>query len=236
LFNKIGKWFVILIAVVVLAMGYLLYSQHNEISRLKIAVEKANGYAGGKLLPEDVMSDIEVLKNSITEMRRLGPDTVIVVEHYLPAESEVHYTSELDETAWQQMQDIMAQLTVLQMSGDTTGLAALRVEIDKLKYSMYTTTVEYSNYGLVIRPAIGIGINGSLDEEIVLGARLFYYNRYGLGVHGTISDFSDVELGTGLFIDARLPYFNNVGGYIGEGYNWTTKEWNTRIGLQGYLN
>lgn len=237
--NKIANVSIVIVILAILVMAYLLNFQNSKISDLRTELELARGYATGNIIPEDVLHDIEILKNSITEIRRLGPDTVIVTERYIPSESEVHYIAEIDTFTWSQMQDILEQLAVLEMNNDTTGLAELRATVDKLKYSLYTTSVEFDTYGTCLEPTIGLGANEHGSEEVVVGVRLLYANRYGIGLQGAVSNFTDtdsLELGIGGFGDARIPYFENVGGYIGGGYNFTQSEWNFRVGLQGYLN
>lgn len=234
--SKIGAIASIVVILLVLIMGYLLYSQNNKINKLEDDLKKAYGYSSGSIIPEDVLDDITILKNTITEMKRLGPDTVIVTERYLPPESEVRYVAELDDFTWNKLQDIYEQLAHLEVSGDTTGLAELRAEVDNLRYNLYHTTIEFDTYGFCIEPVIGLSVNDDINEEIVAGARLFYYDRYGIGLHGVLSDFSEPQGSVGGFVDGRLPYFNNVGGFLGGSYNFTDKDWNVRLGLQGYLN
>jgi len=225
------------LVVVVLSMGYLLYSQNNRIEEL----ENKKPAIFNTSLPEGVLADIEVLKNNITEIRRLGPDSVYVVQSYVPRESEVHYVAEVDEFTWSQLMDIKEQLTLLQASGDTTGLAELVRQVEALKYELFNLTVDFDTYGTCLEACAGGSINENKTGEIVVGARLLYWNRFGIGLHGVIgnlhpTDTEDTEFGIGIFGDCRIPKMENVSGFIGGGRNFTTNEWNLRAGLLGYFN
>jgi hypothetical protein len=226
-----------ILVLVVLVLGYLLYSQNQRIEELenKKYVNISNS------IPDNVLADIEIMKNRITEIQRVGPDSVYVIEQYVPHESEVHYVATVDEFTWNQLMDIKEQLTLLQASGDTTGLAELEARIDSLRYNLFQMTVDFDTHGFCLEPVVGGSVNESANGEIVIGARLGYWNRYGIGLHGTLSNFhptdmNDTEYGLGGFVDGRIPNFENVGAFLGGGYNFTREEWNTRIGLQGYLN
>lgn len=234
--DKLGKWLALVIVIIIFIMGFMLYSQNKSLCRLQEELYKVHHLAQGNSLPENVFSDIEILKNSITELRREGADSVYIVQHYLPSESEVHYVTTLDSLAWQRLLDISEQITYLEANGDTLGLAELIAEVEALKYNLFTTEVEFDTYGTCLEPVIGLGLNNSVTPEVVLGARLLYYNRLGVGLNAIVGFGDDTEVGIGGFIDSRLPYMDNVGFYFGGSYNFMKTEGNLRIGLQGYLN
>jgi len=225
------------LVLVVLVLGYLLYTQNQRIKDL----ENKKYVTINNVLPDNVLADIEILKNTITEIQRVGPDSVYVIEQYVPHESEVHYVTELDSLAWNRLMLIQQQISSMEMSGDTTGLNELREDLEALKYQLFITRVDFDEYGLCLEPCAGLSANEHGQGEVVVGARLGYWNRYGIGIHGVATNFNpthieNTEYGIGGFIDARIPHFENVSGFVGGGYNFTDEDWNARIGLQGYLN
>ena len=236
--NTFGKYLGIGFMLLMFGMGYFIYSQSKDINKLKDELEKTYNLAAGNVLPENIYSTIEILKNSITEIQRIGPDSVYIFESYLPPESEVTYITELDSLAWNRLLEISSQIALLEETGDTLGLAGLFAEVEYLKYHLFSTTVDFDSYGTCMGSAIGLGANNEATPELVLGSRLFYYNRFGVGLNGVVGFPKDekTEFGVGAFVDGRIPRLNNIAGFIGGGYNITKSDWNFRVGLQGYLN
>jgi len=241
MFEKLGKWVLILGVVVVLIVGYSLYYNVQKVNRLEAELSDVRKLAGGAVLPENVYSEITALQNQMEILERRGPDSIFVTQYrYIPSESEVRYVTEQDTLVWRQITQLNRELGYLWAAGDTVGYNELCVELDKLKYSLFHTRVEFDRIGWCSVPFIGGGLTDDADGELNIGARLGYWSRFGIGLQGEVVFPSDstrnVELGTSAFADWRIPHLNNTAIYGAFGRNWTNKEWQISAGLHLYLN
>lgn len=242
MFEKLGKYAVLIVVVGVAILAYSLHRQTQRVRQLEQDLNEVRGLAGGNVLPEHVYLQITELQNQVQVLERRGPDSVFVTTHqYIPVESQVQYIVEQDTLVWRQIQQLNQQLGYLWAMGDTVGFNQLNQELQILQNRLFRTKVVYDKRGWCSVPFIGAGINNELEGELNAGLRLAYWNRFGVGVQGDITFPEDtirttVEWGTSVFADWRIPHLNNTAIYGGLGRNWTREEWQTRFGLHLYLN
>ena len=90
------------------------------------------------------------------------------------------------------------------------------LEITKLLNDIDTTAtigIEYQKGGFIFKPSFGIGWDGrgANDNEeiidIILGSKLFFYNRYNIGTYFYLRGLG---VGFGRHLDDLLPLINNA--------------------------
>jgi hypothetical protein len=238
MFEKIGKWALVLGVVAIFILAWALYSTTKQVKELETSLNEVRELAGAAALPKSVYTQITALQNQVEVLERQGPDSIIVTQHhYIPSESEVRYVVEQDTLVWTQIQQLNREMGYLWAMGDTVGFNEVNAALEKLKYSLFHTKVVFSTHGWCTEPFIGGAINDESVGEVNIGARLGYWNRFGIGAQGDVGFPTDstIELGISGGADWRIPHLDNTAIFVGGGYNFTRSDWQARFGLHVYL-
>lgn len=169
------------------------------------------------ILPDDVVMQAE-FKNHILQLaRRIDGDSSYVITTYIPTESTIEYIVRTDTLALGRLENayiLLAQLKYrMETASDSARVDSLEVAILNLQRALYVFDVEYDTHGTCLVPEVGVGLDTDARFNIEAGARLYYINRFGIGLHGAMAvpaDSSGSWGGSvGIFGDWRIPGFDN---------------------------
>ncbi len=230
---------VVIIAVVVIAF----FVQCNTISGLRNDLLKVRAIAED--LPENVVT-ASIMENYILkEISRIdGTDSLIIETNYVPLETEVITTVILNEEALMQLEQTQLLLWQLrqnvQNSADSARIDSLDIAINNLKRTLYIVDVDYDTHGFCLVPEAGVGIDTDLNPNIEAGARLYYINRFGIGLHGALEIPSDStekwEGAAGVFFDWRIKGLENTAPFGSILYDFPDQQIKFMVGGHVYLN
>lgn len=236
------SWLAIAVIVAVVVISFFVLC--NTIAGLRNDLRKVRAIAED--LPDDVVT-MSVMDNHILkEISRIdGTDSLIIETNYVPFESEVVTTVVLNEEALTQLEQTQLLLWELrqnvQNSADSARIDSLNIAIRDLRRNLYITDVDYDTHGFCFVPEVGVGVDTDLNPNIEAGARLYYINRFGIGLQGALeipSDSTESWSGAvGLFGDWRIPGLDNA-ALSGSPllYDFSDEKIKGMIGIHVYLN
>ena len=236
------KFLLGIIAVLALAIVGQYFYFNGQIDDLGQAIRSA--YSQMEKLRPGEESKISIEDEVLTYLDRYAPDSVYIKQQYVPAEGSVDIVIQRDTVAMEELNQLYMEIVRLRESGDVsdTVLDSLETELDRLASNVYITEVNVDNSGFCMEPEAGVNVNESGDFGISGGARLFFYNRYGLGIEGSVyksdqlfQEDSESEFALGGYGDFRIPPIENVSGKLGIGYNFTDSDWSVNVGLNFYF-
>lgn len=235
LIEKVISIMLFVLIFAVLFGGYTLYRSRREVAELRQQVASLQGITNEYTLPPHVIARVKLLDSRLTLVERLGADTITVIQSYVPPESEVIYTVQQDTVAWNLLTSLHEQLLV---ATDSLEIAQILMEIDSLKAHLFITTVDFARMGFCVKPFIGGAINASAGLGVNAGARLAYWNRYGIGLQGSVyfPEPDSLEFAIEGFAGARIPRLENTEVFLGGGYNFTKRTWEALFGIHVYLD
>ena len=235
------KWLAIvgIVAGIVIAFFVLC----NTISGLKNELRKVRAIAED--LPEDVITMSVMDQHILKEISRIdGTDSTVVEMRYVPMESEVITTVILNEEALTQLEQTQLLLWQLKQnvhnSADSARIDSLDIAIHNLRRNLYITEIDFDSHGFCAVPEIGIGCDTDLNPNIEAGVRLYYFNRFGIGVHGAVEIPTDSteswDGSAGIFFDGRIPGLENTAGSGSILYDFPAQQVKGMVGVHVYLN
>ena len=233
----------ILTYVLVGAMAFLLIQQRCTMRELRNQIGDID-IPEPYQLPDDVVTMTQLEGHIMKVVSRIEGDTsYIVEEHYIPDESSVKYIVRVDTLAMEQLEQAQSALWQLQQQvqspEDSIRVDSLQTEIDRIRMMLTVTDVEYDTHGFCLVPELGIGLDSHFDPNIEVGARVYYFNRFGAGFHGAITLPVDTEqtrdASLGIFLDYRLPGWDNAAFFASGDLELTSGQGKLVGGLQVYL-
>lgn len=219
-----------------LAIGGVFLYQRHEISSLRHELEKTRVVVGS--LPSNVVTQSILEDNVLRLTKRIeGTDSVIVETQYVPVESSVIHTVKIDSTALSELETAQIQLAELEESmlivADTARVEELRQHIENLQRMLYTTKVDFDTHGWCLEPCFVGGIDSNVEGVYGGGARLYYLNRFGLGVQGTVNENQTGSVGG--FFDYRVPKHETLAPYVSGDYDFNSEKIKGEIGIHVYF-
>ncbi len=224
-------------------MAFFLINQHCEIRELKR--NQAIGLQPAEYnLPDDVVTFAQMDEHIMKVINRVGPDSVFISETYVPAESSVEYVVRVDTVALGELEAAQALLARLELEvetlGDSAAVEELKASIAELRAAIVTTEIKFNTHGTCFVPEAGVALDADLQVNVEAGARLYYWNRYGIGIHALAEipeHGNDTWSGAvGPFIDGKLPWWDNVAVFGGFEYDFGKKETQASAGAHVYFN
>lgn len=237
--KKIGEIFPYVLLSI---LGLLLVQARCDISGLHDTIEnlpQAKPYQ----LPDDVVMMAELDKNVLSIIQREGGDSTYVINHYIPAESSIEYITQVDTVALGRLEEAYILLhhleAAVETASDSARVDSLRVAIQNIERDLYNIGIEYDTHGFCFVPEVGASVDTDFNANIEGGARLYYINRFGLGIHGAVEIPTDSTEGwdgsVGLFGDWRVPNFDNVAIFGSVDYDFPEKKVKGMLGAHIYL-
>jgi hypothetical protein len=229
----------IVIGVLVLFSG----QQYFAMRSFRNEVENQPNYKPYRL-PDDVVTTAQLEGHMMKVISRVeGDTTYIVEEYYIPQESSVEYIVSTDTLVMEQLEQAQILLWQLQQQvqspEDSIKVDSLQAEINRIRMMVTTTEIKYDSHGWCMVPELGIGIDSHFDPNIEAGARLYYYNRFGAGLHGAITlpiDSAQVrDASVGIFLDWRVPGLDNSAIFGSFDHEFTSGQNKGMLGWQVYL-
>jgi hypothetical protein len=229
----------------VLALGALSYM--NVMSSCEIRELKDSQVTGlqptGDNLAGDVISLAQIDDRIMRAINRVGPDSVFISETYIPSESQIQYIVRTDTVAMGQLEEAQALLARLEAEmetrSDSLAVEELKAAIARLQLAVVTTEIKYDTHGTCLVPEVGIGLDTDAALNIEAGARLYYWQRFGLGVHGMAGipaeSGGDWSGSAGVFADYRIPRWDNVAAFLSGDYDFAERKIQGTIGVHVYL-
>lgn len=232
----------LIIAYVLLGfMAFFLVNQHCEIKELKDS--QVTGMQPAEYhLPDDVVTIAQMDAHIMKAIRRVGPDSVFISETYIPSESSIEYIVRVDTIAMGELEEAQALLARLELemetSSDSAAVEELRLAVEALRAAIVVTEINFDTHGPCLVPTVGIALDSDLQPNIETGARLYYWNRFGIGVHALMEvpvEADDEWSGAaGVFIDWRAPW-DNLALFVGSEYDFGKNEAQASAGAHVYL-
>jgi len=235
----------IIVYLILGALVYVLLNQRCEIQELRKEMGKIDNPTIKPFeLPDDVVMMAELEDHVLKIISRVGGDTTYVVsETYIPPESSVEYIVRTDSLVLGQLEQAYQLLGELQQQAlspeDSLRLDSLEQEIQNLERMVTTVDFDYRTHGFCIYPEIGIGVDTEARPNIEGGARLYFIDRVGFGIHGAAAapvDSSQTWKGSaGIFGDYRIPGLDNTAIFGSLDYDFATEQLKAMLGVHGYL-
>lgn len=231
----------VIVVLAVLMAGQYLYFK-GQLEDLSGAVRDA--YSQLHKLQPGEESKISIEDEVLTYLDRYAPDSVYVKQEYIPPEGSVDIIVQRDTVAMQELNELYMEIVKLRESGNVSDsvLDSLEAELDRLGSNIYITEVNVDNSGFCLEPEAGVCVSETGDFGISGGTRLFFYDRYGLGIEGSVykpdqlfEEDSESEFALGGFGDIRIPSVENLSAKIGAGYNFTDQDWSVNVGINFYF-
>lgn len=221
--------------------GLILY-QHTKISSLESQIDELKTQQesyltnGESLLQEEQIFRVSMNSDMMRLIERVDEIQVQVSDIYIPPEGSYSVIVERDTTYIPVIDSLWTEIYKAVMTNDTTLVATLQEQLKGYYSAMYTTKVDTHTSGFCFVPAIGAGTNDIGDFDADLGARLFFYNRFGAGASVGTTPFTETnDFRVDGFIDYRIPKLDNLAPKIYGGYNFTDSDWEIGIGANFLL-
>lgn len=220
--------------------GLYIKHQNTRIERLQQSIsQKSSSHVIDEKL---ILSSVDKLlvrikQNLVQGVERVASDSVVYIYREVPVEGEVEIVITQDSTVVDSLQDLILQLNILLQ--DSTGASAFMIDslqqrFDDLKFRLFRTQYNITNKGFCLVPAIGVGINTDGDASITCGARVAFWNRFGVNVSVGLNNFNYKTPTFRTTLDYRFPNLRNVSiGVFGEYI--LNSGLSTGIGLNIYL-
>lgn len=222
--------------ILVLVLSFILYFvQSNKIDSLQKEITTLRNnpttvIAGKDLLTREQELLIQLNKDMLTILDRLDSTRVEVETRYIPSEGGYTIITQENPEIRAAIDSILATVRDGSLDENTYNL------LTDLMHQLYDTNVDITDHGLCFTPLIGGGIDDDASVGADLGARLYYYQRWGTGLTVGVTPFED-ELGLRLdgFIDYRIPRLDNLAPKIYGGYDFSREDGELGVGLDFLL-
>ncbi|MCK4821075.1 hypothetical protein KA005_35250, partial [bacterium] len=149
-----------------------------------------------------------------------------------------------NEEALTQLEQTQLLLWQLQQnvhnSADSARIDSLNIAIRNLRRNLYITEIDFDSHGFCCVPEVGIGVDTDLNPNIEAGVRLYYINRFGIGVHGAVEIPTDSteswDGSVGIFFDGRISGLENTAWYGSIDRDFPARQFKGMVGIHVYLN
>jgi hypothetical protein len=212
----------------------------SELTRLQQASDETT------LLIQDLSSNmpdytdafLRIEGNNLILADKINDLSLQVRDFYVPPEGSYDVSIEFDSTKIEEYNVLLAEYLEALNNPMSTTTDSLQREVLNFLYGMTETKVHVVNHGFTIEPGMSLALNTGGGLDIGLSSRVYYHNRFGVGVglaYSTIADTANV--GGGVYLDYRgfVKGLDNLSLGAGWNYYYPAMESKFTVGLRTYF-
>lgn len=189
-------------------------------------------------MPDYTDAFIKLNRGYLVLADRVDSLTAEVQGSYVPQEGSYEVSVSLDSTKLEEYNNLVLQYMAQLEELSPEQADSIQAEMLSLLYGIVQTEADIETSGFTVAPQIAVGVTPS-GLDIGVGSRLYYTNRWGVGVEvcADLSDTENIDPGLGIYADVRDFIFGlrNLGFGIGVRKYLDSGDTRGFIGLRAYL-